>query len=66
MRGLADEWKPNRPSTYVWTYSPSAVTELVPVPPEPHYTYDSSTDWVQQPVGSANRGMALARISRAP
>jgi len=45
--GLPDEWKPNRPSTYLWMYSPSAVTELVPVPPEPHDTYDPATDYVQ-------------------
>lgn len=45
--GLPEKWKPNRPSTYFWMYSPSAVTELVPVPPKPHETYDSSTDYVQ-------------------
>ena len=45
--GLPDEYKPNRPSTYTWMYSPSAVMELVPVPPEPHDTYDPSTDYVQ-------------------
>ena len=40
------EWKPNRPSTYSWMYSSSAVMELVPAPPEPHDTYDPSTDYV--------------------
>ena len=28
--GLPDEYKPDRPSTYTWMYSPSAVMELVP------------------------------------
>jgi SnoaL-like domain len=45
--GLPDEYKPNRPSTYAWMYSPQAVMELVPVPPDPHDSYDPSTDYVQ-------------------
>jgi hypothetical protein len=27
-------------------YSPAAVMELVPAPPEPHETYDPSTDYI--------------------
>ena len=45
--GLPGEYKPNRPSTYPWMYSPSAVMELVPVPPEPHETYNPATDYIQ-------------------
>jgi hypothetical protein len=45
--GLPDQCKPNRPSTYSWSYSPTAVRELVPAPPNPHDTYDPSTDYVQ-------------------
>jgi hypothetical protein len=45
--GLPDEWKPNRPSSHSWMYTPSAVMELVPVPPQPHDTYDPSMDYVQ-------------------
>jgi len=45
--GLPDEYKPDRPSTYTWMYSPSAVMELVPVPPGPHETYDPATDYVE-------------------
>ena len=45
--GLPDEYKPDRPSTYTWMYSPSAVMELVPVPPQPHETYDPATDYIK-------------------
>ena len=45
--GLPDEYKPDRSSTYPWMYSPSAVMELVPAPPEPHATYDPSTDYIK-------------------
>ena len=45
--GLPAEYKPDRPSTYTWMYSPSSVMELVPVPPEPHDTYDPSTDYIK-------------------
>lgn len=45
--GLPDEYKPDRRSTYTWMYSPSAIMELVPVPPQPHDTYDETTDYVR-------------------
>ena len=38
-----DELKSDRPSTYWWTYSPDAVTENVPAPPEPYETFDEAT-----------------------
>lgn len=38
-----EELKPSRPSTYNWVYSPEAVTENVPAPPEPYETFDHNT-----------------------
>jgi hypothetical protein len=38
-----DELKSDRPTTYWWTYSPDAVTENVPAPPEPYETFDEAT-----------------------
>ncbi len=39
-RPIPDELKPDKPSSYLWCYSPTAKTELVPVPPEPYETFD--------------------------
>jgi len=38
--GFPDEYKPDRPSTYMWMYSPSADHGTRARPPEPHDTYD--------------------------
>jgi hypothetical protein len=44
--GFPDEWKPDRPNTYDWPYSSTAIREL-PAPPEPHDTYDETTDYIR-------------------
>jgi len=44
---LPPELKPDRPSTHpIWLYNPTAVTELVPIPPEPYETWDEATAYV--------------------
>ena len=40
---IPDELKADRAPTYWWTYSPTAVTENVPAPPEPYETFDEET-----------------------
>jgi hypothetical protein len=45
--GLPDEYRPDRPSTYTWMYSPSAIMELVPAPPEPYETFDEETSYIK-------------------
>jgi len=44
---LPDELKSDRPTTYWWTYSPTAVTEYAPAPPEPYETFDEKTAYVK-------------------
>lgn len=43
---MPDEFKADRPNTYRWSYSLTAVTENVPAPPEPYETWDESTSYV--------------------
>ncbi|MBP2643700.1 MAG: nuclear transport factor 2 family protein [Firmicutes bacterium] len=40
---LAEEYKPDRPPTYSWSYNKNAVAELVPAPPKPYETFDPKT-----------------------
>ena len=44
-RPIPDELKPDKPPSYLWTYTPTAKTELVPVPPEPYETWDDSMSY---------------------
>ena len=45
---LPDWAKADRPVTHpVWMYSPTAVTENVPEPPEPYETWDESMSYVE-------------------
>lgn len=39
--------KADRPSNYHWQYTPTAVFENVPVPPQPYETFDESTAFVK-------------------
>jgi hypothetical protein len=45
--GLPEGYKPDRPNTYAWMYSPSAIVELVPAPPEPYETFDDETSYIK-------------------
>jgi hypothetical protein len=40
---VPDELKPDRPTTYLWEYSPDRVYENVPAPPEPYETWDGKS-----------------------
>jgi hypothetical protein len=41
---IPEELKPDRATTHpLWTYSPTAVAELVPAPPEAYDTWDEAT-----------------------
>lgn len=40
---MEGELKPDRPSPHLWMYSPTAVTELEPAPPESYETFDEET-----------------------
>lgn len=40
---VPDELKPDRPTTYLWEYSPDRKTENVPAPPEPYETWDGKS-----------------------
>lgn len=40
---IPDELKPDRPPTYHKEYSPNAVVEYVPVPPDPYEIFDEAT-----------------------
>jgi hypothetical protein len=44
---MPPELRPDRPTTYHWVYSPEAVTENIPAPPEPYETWDESTSYVK-------------------
>ncbi|MFC1945981.1 nuclear transport factor 2 family protein [Chloroflexota bacterium] len=37
---LPDELKDDKPTTYHWEYSPTAITENIPAPPEPYDIFD--------------------------
>jgi len=40
--------RPDRPCSHpVWMYHPKAVTELVPVPPEPYQTWNEETSYIK-------------------
>jgi hypothetical protein len=39
LTNLPEELKPDKPTTYWWTYSPTVITENVPEPPEPYDTW---------------------------
>jgi len=43
---IPDELKSDRPMSYWWAYSPTAVTENIPAPPEPYETFDQKTAYV--------------------
>lgn len=40
---VPDELKPDRPTTYLWEYSPTRTYENVPAPPEPYETWDGKS-----------------------
>lgn len=42
-----EELAPDRPCTYHWVYSPTAITENVPEPPLPYETWDDSMSYVK-------------------
>ena len=37
---LPDKYKPDRPPTHHWSYSPTALVENIPEPPKPYETFD--------------------------
>jgi len=43
---MPDELKGDRPNPHLWMYSPTAVTENIPAPPEPYETFDQKTAYV--------------------
>lgn len=44
---MPPELKSDRPTTYHWVYTPEAVADNIPEPPEPYETWDESTAYVK-------------------